>query len=59
MDGSASIIELPEAMAWLRFVYTQVAGEHPDWDEFERDMVSQSRVVIAIEPQRAGPDISG
>ena len=59
VDGTASIVEMPEAMALLRFTYIQVAGEHPDWDEFERDMVSQARVVIAIKPESAGPDVAG
>jgi PPOX class probable F420-dependent enzyme len=56
LDGAATIIPLPKAMSLLRFVYTQIAGEHPDWEEFERDMIAQDRVVIAIEPRRAGPD---
>lgn len=59
VDGTASIIELPEAMPLLRFIYEQVAGQHPDWDEFERDMVAQHRVVIAIDVSSAGPSVSG
>jgi PPOX class probable F420-dependent enzyme len=59
IDGTASVIPLPEAMPLLRFTYVQVAGEHPDWDEFERDMVAQRRVIIAIQPERAGPDVEG
>jgi PPOX class probable F420-dependent enzyme len=52
VDGSVSVVDLPGAMQLLRFTYRQIAGEHPDWDEFERDMVSQGRVVLALEPQR-------
>ena len=59
VDGTATIIELPEAMGVLRGVYTAVAGEHPNWEEFERDMVAQRRVVVAISARSAGPDISG
>jgi PPOX class probable F420-dependent enzyme len=59
VDGRADIVALPDAMPWLRYTYAQVAGEHPDWDEFERDMVSQCRVVLAITPERAGPDRAG
>jgi PPOX class probable F420-dependent enzyme len=59
IDGMATIVEMPEAMALLRFTYVQVAGEHPDWAEFERDMVAQGRVVIAIQPESAGPDVAG
>jgi len=59
VDGTASIVEMPAAMALLRFTYIQVAGEHPDWVEFERDMIAQGRVVIAIRPEAAGPDAAG
>jgi PPOX class probable F420-dependent enzyme len=59
IDGTATIVEMPEAMRLLRFTYVQVAGEHPDWDEFERDMISQARVVVAIKPESAGPDVAG
>jgi PPOX class probable F420-dependent enzyme len=59
VDGTATIVEMPGAMALLRFTYTQVSGQHPDWDEFERDMLAQHRVAIAIQPQSAGPDIGG
>ncbi|HTV11620.1 MAG TPA: PPOX class F420-dependent oxidoreductase [Acidimicrobiales bacterium] len=52
VDGTATVIELPEAMELLRFTYRQVAGEHPDWDEFERDMVSQGRIALAVQPER-------
>lgn len=59
LDGEASVVPLPEAMSLLRFIYTQVAGEHPDWDEFERDMHAQERVVVAISPSSAGPSRAG
>jgi PPOX class probable F420-dependent enzyme len=59
VDGTASVVELPEAMALLRFVYRQVGGEHPDWAEFEHDMVAQRRVIVAITVHRAGPDLAG
>jgi PPOX class probable F420-dependent enzyme len=59
VDGTASIVEMPAAMALLRFTYVQISGEHPDWAEFERDMIAQHRVAIAIKAEDAGPDVSG
>lgn len=50
VDGSASLIEMPEALDVLRSYYRAVAGEHPDWEEFDRAMVSERRVVIVVEP---------
>jgi PPOX class probable F420-dependent enzyme len=59
IDGTATIVTLPEAMPLLRFYYSQISGEHPDWGEYERDMVSQKRVVLAVRPKSAGPDLAG
>jgi PPOX class probable F420-dependent enzyme len=29
-------------------LYRAVAGEHPDWDEFRRDMVADGRLVVRL-----------
>lgn len=59
VSGPASIVELPAAMAGLEDLYRQVAGEHPDWDEFRTAMEAERRVLISIEPVTAGPDRRG
>jgi len=56
VSGTAEIIALPAALPVLENLYRQVAGEHPDWDEYRQAMVREKRVVIAITPQSAGPD---
>ena len=33
--------------------YRSVAGEHPDWDEYRRVMVSDKRVVVRLKPTYA------
>jgi PPOX class probable F420-dependent enzyme len=33
--------------------YRSVRGEHPDWDEFRRTMVTDRRVIARIRPTRA------
>jgi PPOX class probable F420-dependent enzyme len=59
VDGTAEIVSLPEAMDGLVFAYRQIAGEHPDWDDYRAAMVRERRVVIRIPIERAGPDRSG
>jgi PPOX class probable F420-dependent enzyme len=59
IDGSAEIVSLPEAMDLLVFSYRQIAGEHPDWDDYRSAMERERRVVIRISMERAGPDRSG
>ncbi len=59
IDGTATILSLPEAMEPLVEYYRRVAGEHPDWDEYRAAMEQERRVLIKITPERAGPDRSG
>jgi len=59
VDGTAEIVSLPEAMDGLVAYYRQVAGEHPDWDDYRTAMQREQRVLIRITPERAGPNISG
>ena len=59
LDGSCEVVPLPAAMPLLEEVYRQTGGEHPDWDEFRRDMEAQRRVILRITPDRAGPTTGG
>jgi len=59
VEGGAAIVSLPEAMEPLEDLYRQVAGEHPDWDDYRKAMAREQRVIIAITPTAAGPDRSG
>jgi PPOX class probable F420-dependent enzyme len=59
VDGTVEVISLPEAMEPLVELYRQVAGEHPDWDDYRAAMVREQRVVIAVTPTSAGPNRSG
>jgi len=55
IDGVAGIISLPEAMDGLVDYYRGLSGEHPDWDGYRAAMRGESRVLIRISPERAGP----
>ena len=59
VGGPAEIISLPDAMEPLVDLYRQIAGEHPNWDEYREAMVKERRVIIAIRPDSAGPDAQG
>ena len=59
IDGTATIVSLPEAMDGLVDYYRRVAGEHPNWDEYRQAMESERRVLARITIDRAGPDRGG
>jgi PPOX class probable F420-dependent enzyme len=59
VDGTASIVSLPDAMEPLVDYYRRISGEHPDWDDYRRAMEEQQRVLVRIDIERAGPDRQG
>ena len=59
IDGTAEIVQLPEAMELLVDYYRSLRGEHPDWDDYRAAMERDRRVVLRVTIERAGPDVSG
>ncbi|MGH9025829.1 MAG: PPOX class F420-dependent oxidoreductase [Acidimicrobiia bacterium] len=59
VDGTATVVSLPDAMDPLIDYYRSLSGEHPNWEEYRAAMESEKRVIIRIQPERAGPDASG
>jgi PPOX class probable F420-dependent enzyme len=53
IDGTATIVDQPEALPLLDEVYRCIAGEHPDWDDYRAAMIRDERVVIRIRPEHA------
>jgi PPOX class probable F420-dependent enzyme len=59
IQGTATIISLPDAMDHLVDYYRRIAGEHPDWDDYRQAMEGDQRVIIRVAIERAGPDQHG
>jgi PPOX class probable F420-dependent enzyme len=59
VSGDVEIVSLPEAMELLVDYYRDVAGEHPNWDEYRAAMESERRCVVRVTPTSAGPDRAG
>ena len=59
VEGSAEIVSLPEAMDLLVEYYRTLSGEHPDWDDYRAAMERERRVVLLVDVERAGPNVSG
>ena len=55
VEGTAEIVELPEALDLLVDYYRRASGEHPDWDDYRAAMRSEGRVVVRFAIDRAGP----
>jgi PPOX class probable F420-dependent enzyme len=59
LEGTAGVVELPEAMDGLVDYYRRISGEHPDWDDYRAAMERDERVLLRIQVGKAGPDVSG
>jgi PPOX class probable F420-dependent enzyme len=59
IEGTATIVELPDAMDGLVDYYRSISGEHPDWDDYRAAMLRDQRVLLRVEPSHAGPDFHG
>jgi PPOX class probable F420-dependent enzyme len=47
-EGTAEFIEGPGVLKALRHYYRRVAGEHPDWADYDRAMVEDQRLLLSI-----------
>jgi PPOX class probable F420-dependent enzyme len=59
VDGTAEVLDLPEALEPLVEYFRVISGEHPDWDEYREAMVRQGKVLIRITIDDWGPIAKG
>ena len=59
VDGTAEVLDLPEALEPLVDYYRAISGEHPDWDEYRAAMSAQGKSLLRITPLRWGPVATG
>lgn len=59
IDGTAEVLDLPEASDAFVEYFRCISGEHPDWDEYRQAMVDQGKCMIIVEPTRWSPVSKG
>jgi PPOX class probable F420-dependent enzyme len=59
VDGTAELLELPEALAPLVDYFRSISGEHPDWDEYRQAMTTQGKCLIRLTPASWSPLATG
>jgi PPOX class probable F420-dependent enzyme len=59
VDGTAEVLDLPDALEPLVEYYRSIAGEHPDWDEYRDAMRAQGKSLIRIQIEDWGPIATG
>ena len=59
VDGTAEVLDMPDAADALVDYYRCIAGEHPDWDEYREAMRRQDKSLIRVTIDRWGPIATG
>ncbi len=59
VDGTAEVIDMPDAVEPLVDYFRCIAGEHPDWDEYRDAMRKQNKSLIRVTVERWGPVATG
>ena len=53
VEGTGHIHDGDDVLERLRTYYRTARGEHPDWDDYDRAMIRDRRLIIEIAPARA------
>jgi PPOX class probable F420-dependent enzyme len=59
VDGTAEVIDMPDAVEPLVEYFRCISGEHPDWDDYRDAMRRQNKSLIRISVERWGPVATG
>ncbi|MGH3876100.1 MAG: PPOX class F420-dependent oxidoreductase [Actinophytocola sp.] len=59
IDGTAEVLDLPDALEPLVEYFRVISGEHPDWDEYREAMRRQGKCLIRVTITRWGPIATG
>lgn len=59
LDGTAEVLDMPEALDGLVEYFRVISGEHPDWDEYRQAMAHQGKCLIRLTIDQWGPISKG
>ena len=59
VDGTAEVLDVPQAIESLVDYYRSISGEHPDWPEYREAMARQGKSLLRVTPVRWGPVATG
>jgi PPOX class probable F420-dependent enzyme len=59
VSGTATVVDLPEAIEGLVTYFRSISGEHSDWDEYRQAMIDQGKVLIRVALESWGPISKG
>ena len=57
--GTATVVDLPDAIEGLVQYFRTISGEHPDWEEYRQAMTDQGKCLVRVEIDDWGPVARG
>ena len=59
VDGTAEVLDVPDALEPLVEYFRSISGEHPDWPEYREAMLKQGKSLIRVTPENWSPVATG
>jgi PPOX class probable F420-dependent enzyme len=59
VDGTAEVLDLPEALEPLVDYYRAISGEHSDWNDYREAMTRQGKSLLRVTVTEWGPIATG
>ncbi|MFY9850305.1 MAG: PPOX class F420-dependent oxidoreductase [Trebonia sp.] len=59
VDGTAEVLDVPQAVEALVDYYRSISGEHPDWAKYRVAMLEQGKSLLRVTPRRWSPVATG
>jgi PPOX class probable F420-dependent enzyme len=59
VNGTAEVLDVPEALDAFVEYFRNISGEHPDWQEYRQAMLDQGKSIIRITATSWGPIATG
>ena len=59
LNGTAEVLDMPEALQGLVDYFRCISGEHSDWEEYRQAMHDQDKSLIRVTIESWGPLASG
>jgi PPOX class probable F420-dependent enzyme len=59
IDGTAEVLDMPDALDGLVEYFRCISGEHPDWDDYRAAMARQNKSLLRVTIDRWSPIATG
>jgi PPOX class probable F420-dependent enzyme len=59
VEGTAEVLDVPDAVEPLIDYFRSISGEHPDWAEYRQAMIDQGKSLLRITPAHWSPIATG